>query len=129
LDATLNNFEHDVPSTINGSFLAITDVRNDMNDEIRPRRWWMPSPLVAGFFALVVIDFLLLWWVSGDHYTGSDAAGNGMANGFGQFLLEIEGGVVAGIAFLFLVIWHRGIRLFLLGLLIFLNLALLSIWS
>ncbi len=100
-----------------------------MNDEISPQRWWIPSPLAAGFFALVVVDVLLLWWASGNHYTGSDAAGNGMANGFGQFLLEIEGGVVAGVTLPFLVIWHRGIRLFLLGLLIFLNLALLSIVS
>jgi hypothetical protein len=88
------------------------------------RRGWRPSPLGWWFLAITSFDALMLLIASGVRSSGNDAAGNGMANAFRAAFVEAGAVLIGILALLFLIIWHRGIRIALTVLLILVSLML-----
>ena len=75
------------------------------------RPWWKPSPLTAWFFAMIVLDAVILTVASGVTTSDNDAAGNGMANAFRDGFVETGAYSVGLLALLFLLIRRRSIRI------------------
>lgn len=86
--------------------------------------WWRPPPLACWFFAIAGFDALMLLLAAGVSSSGNDAAGNGMANAFRDMFVQAGSVLVGGIAALFVVVRHRGIRIGLAATLVLLSLPL-----
>lgn len=91
-------------------------VRDDTVAGARP--WWKPSSLTVWFFGIILLDAVILRAASGVTSSGNDAAGNGMASAFRSVFVEAGAWFVGCLALLFLLIWHRGIRIALVVLLV-----------
>lgn len=85
---------------------------------------WRPSPLGWWFLVILGFDALILLIASGVRSSGSDAAGNGLANAYQEVFVEVGAVLVGILALLFLIIRHRGIRIGLFVLLVLLTLML-----
>lgn len=86
--------------------------------------WWTPSSLSCWFIAIVVFDAVILLVASGVRSSGSDAAGNGIANAFQTAFVETGALLVGCIALLFLIVRHKKIRIGLTVMLVLITLAL-----
>jgi hypothetical protein len=86
--------------------------------------WWRPSLLTGWFLALVAIDALILLIASGVTSSGSDAAGNGLANAFQTAFVQAGALLVGCLTLLFVVVRHKGTRI---GLTVMLGLVTLPL--
>ena len=102
------------------------DRRMVVRDEtgIARGRGWRPSPLSWWFLAITGFDALILLIASGVRSSGSDAAGNGMANAFQAAFVEAGAFLVGILALLFLILRKRGIRIALTVLLVMVSFML-----
>jgi hypothetical protein len=75
---------------------------------------WRPKPLPLWFFAIVVLDAVILRAASGVHSSGNDAAGNGLASAFRSAFVEGGSYLLGFLALVFVVLRHKGFRIALL---------------
>lgn len=75
------------------------------------RPWWHPSPISGCFIGIVLLDAALLLIAFNVTFSSSDGAGNGLAMAIQQAFVELGAIAVGVVAFLFLVIRHRVIRI------------------